>query len=98
MIVRIIQSAEFEISEAMDYYNGQYHGLGYEFAVEVKKSIKRMMLFPKAWPVFQKDVRKCRLDRFPYAILYEVRKKEIVVFAVMHFKQDPIAWKKASVI
>ena len=94
MIVRIIQSAESEISDAMDYYNRQYSGLGYEFAFEVKESLKRMLLFPKAWPVFQKKVRKCRLNRFPYAILYEVRAKEIVVFAVMHFKQNPIAWKK----
>ncbi len=48
MNVQILQSAESEIAEAMDYYNIQDPGLGYEFAFEVKESINRMISFPSA--------------------------------------------------
>jgi hypothetical protein len=94
MNVQILQSAESEIADAMDYYNLQYPGLGYEFAFEVKESINRILSFPDAWPLFIDNVRKSHVNRFPYGILYEVREKSIIVFAVMHLMQDPAPWEK----
>ncbi len=93
MNVQVLQSAEAEIAEAMDYYNGQYQGLGYEFAFEIKESINRIITFPSAWTKFEADIRKCSIKRFPYAILYEHREDLIIIFAVMHLKQNPLTWK-----
>ena len=93
MNVKVLQSAEAEIAEAMDYYNGQYQGLGYEFAFEVKEGTNRIITFPNAWTKFDVDIRKCSVKRFPYAILYEHRKNLIIIFAVMHLKQNPLTWK-----
>jgi len=94
MNVQILQSAETEIAEAMDYYNIQYQGLGYEFAAEVKESINRIIAFPDAWSIFDMNTRKCSIKRFPYAIFYETEQSNIVIFAVMHLKQNPKTWKE----
>ena len=93
MNFQILQSAEEEIAEGMDYYNEQYSGLGYEFAVEIKEGMNRIKLFPEAWPQFIGKIRISHINRFPYGILYEVRQKSIIVFAVMHLKQSPEKWE-----
>jgi len=93
MNVKILQSAESEIAEAMDYYNKQFPGLGYEFASEVRKCINTIISFPKAWIKFQDEIRKYIINRFPYAILYEVKKDMIIIFAVMHLKMNPQRWE-----
>ncbi|MEW6097410.1 MAG: hypothetical protein AB1567_12965 [bacterium] len=58
MKVRILACAEVEMAEAIDYYNAQYPGLGYEFAVEVKECLSRISSFPQAWHCFSKTPRK----------------------------------------
>ena len=79
MKIKILQSAESEIADGMDYYNKQYPGLGYEFATEIKKSITAIKSYPKAWAKYHDDFRKCFVNRFPYAVLYELRKESIIM-------------------
>ena len=75
MKVRFITPAKLEYLETIDYYNEEKNGLGYEFAIEVDNIIKRIIEFPNAWQKVSKRIRKCRLQRFPYGILYEIKKK-----------------------
>ena len=93
MNIQILQCAEAEIADAMDYYNAQYSGLGYEFAIEVKKSLNRILSFPSAWSIFSKKIRKSQINRFPYGILYEIREDTIIIFAVLNLKQNPEKWE-----
>ncbi len=94
MNVRILSCAEQELSEAVDYYNTQCPGLGYEFAAEVQQTLTRITEFPEAWPSLSARSRRCLTRRFPYGILYQVRRNEILVLAVMHMKQDPRKWQQ----
>ena len=48
MSIRILPQAEQEFSEAVDWYNDQCPGLGYEFAAEVAATLERISNFPKA--------------------------------------------------
>ena len=38
---------EFQL--AVDYYNTQSEGLGFEFALEVKRTLQRIVTHPSAW-------------------------------------------------
>jgi len=49
MTIEFLDKAEIELIEAVDYYNEQNPGLGYEFALEVKKTIDRITQYPDAW-------------------------------------------------
>lgn len=93
MIFKFLSEAEVELNEAVDYYNEQKAGLGFEFAEEVKNSLKRIVQFPEAWPILSRRARRCRTNRFPYGVIYQIRDDMILIVAVMHLKRDPDYWK-----
>lgn len=93
MKIRILSCAEQELVDAIDYYNEQFPGLGFEFAAEVKSTLFRIVSFPNAWPLFSQRTRRCVTNRFPYGVLYQIRADHILVTAIMHLKRDPKKWQ-----
>ena len=93
MTLLVLSCAEHEFAEAVDYYNRQCPGLGYEFAAEVQRGFDRIVRHPQAWPLFGKKARRCLTDRFPFGILYRVRRDQILVGGIMHLRRDPVRWK-----
>jgi plasmid stabilization system protein ParE len=92
MNVDFLQPAQAELIDAVTYYNSQSEGLGYEFAAEVKRTLERIIQYPDAWSALSKRTRRCRTSRFPYGIIYQVRKQTILVVAVMHLHKHPDSW------
>ena len=70
MTVEFLRIAMVELEDAVAYYNQQSEGFGYQFAVEVQKTLHRIVEFPEAWPVVSERTRRCRLRRFPYGVIY----------------------------
>jgi len=93
MKVELLATAEAELVEAISYYNGQAEGLGYEFAVEVKQTIRRIVEFPDAWQKLSARTRRCRAKRFPYGVVYQVRDDLILIVAIMHLRRHPHTWE-----
>jgi plasmid stabilization system protein ParE len=91
--VEFLIPAEIELAEAVTYYNHESQGLGYEFAVEVKRTIARIVQYPNAWTPLSERTRRCRTNRFPYGLIYQVRHETILVVAVMHLRKDPKSWR-----
>ncbi len=90
----VLSCAEQELADAVNYYNAQCLGLGYEFAGEVQRGFRRIQSHPKAWPSFSSRSRRYLTDRFPYGILYQTRPDSIIIGGIMHLKQDPSAWSE----
>ena len=84
--------ARKELHEAIDYYNECQDGLGIEFAREVYKAIQAILQFPHAWSRLSKNTRRCITNRFPYGIIYQVLKDEVVIIAVMQLNRKPGYW------
>ena len=93
MIVAFLPVAALELEDAVAYYNQQSEGLGYQFAVEVQRTLDRIAEFPNAWPALSQRSRRCRLHRFPYGIIYRVVDGTLLVIAVMHLHRHPDAWR-----
>jgi toxin ParE2 len=85
--------ARAELQEAVDYYEDRRPGLGEELAAEVRATIDRILLNPTAWAKLSANVRRCRLRRFPYALIYQVEPDRMLVVAVMHLRRDPVYWR-----
>lgn len=93
MLVEFLKVAESEFVEAVDYYNEQSEGLGYEFAAEVKRTIDRIIQYPDAWPKLSARTRRCRTHRFPYGVIYQISEDRILIIAIMHMHRNPEAWR-----
>jgi hypothetical protein len=93
MNVSFLGPAEAELMEAVAYYNQQSEGLGYEFAAEVKRTLSRIMQFPDAWPKLSERTYRCRTNRFPHGIIYQIHGDMILVVAVMHLHRHPEMWR-----
>lgn len=66
----ILPEAEQELEAAFTYYESQLAGLGVDFVTEYRRTIDRIMEFPHAWQEMGKGFRRCRMKRFPYAVMY----------------------------
>ena len=84
--------AEKELNDAIDYYNECQDGLGIEFAKEVYNAIQIILQFPQAWSSLSKNTRRCITNRFPYGVIYQVKKDEIIIIAVMQLNKKPNYW------
>lgn len=98
MIMKIdfLEPAEIELHNAIEYYNGISSGLGYEFALEIKRTLERIIQFPEAWSPLSKRTRRCLMNRFPYGVIYQIRKENILIIAIMHLHQKPTSWKNRT--
>jgi plasmid stabilization system protein ParE len=94
MLVRFLTPAQAELTEAVAYYESQKQGLGSEFAEEVKRTIQRILQYPEAWSPISKRTRRCRTNRFPYGVIYQVRGEVLLIVAIMHLHREPRTWRR----
>lgn len=93
MQVQFLQPAQYELDEAIEYYNAQVPNLGQAFLVEILASLDRICLWPDAWHSVSKNTRRCQLKRFPYGIIYSKTDSAILVIAVAHLHRSPENWQ-----
>jgi plasmid stabilization system protein ParE len=92
MKIVFLPPAKADLAEAISFYNTQSEGLGYDLAVEVKKTLERIIQYPEAWPMLSKRTRRCRTNRFPYGVIYQLRPNTLLVVAIMHLSRNPETW------
>jgi plasmid stabilization system protein ParE len=90
--VRFLRPAELEMLDAAQYYELQAPGLGIDFLDKIDSAIQDIGMNPERWPVAHFNIRRRLIHRFPYAMLYLIDDKEIVIQAVMHLRRRPGYW------
>lgn len=93
MKYRFLTPASHELQEAIDYYEEIEMNLGLRLLQDFKKALDRIMKHPEAWPLCYGEFRKCRLNVFPYSIVYLIQSDEILIVALPHAKREPRYWK-----
>jgi hypothetical protein len=90
---RVRPTARDELAEAVAYYDAERAGLGDEFLREAKRTVTRIRDFPDAWPKMSRRSRRCRMTRFPYGLVYQVKSNEIRILAVAHLRRRQYYWR-----
>lgn len=88
----ILAPARIELEEAVNFYNSESPGLGFQFAADVQRAFKRIEEFPDAWHPLTKSTRRYRLKGFPYGIIYHRGEDALVILAIMHMHREPDSW------
>jgi len=86
--------ARDELIHAVDFYEGRQRQLGVEFLEEVYSTIQRIIEFPKASSKQSKRTRKCFVNRFPFGVIYQIKRSEIFIVAIAHLSREPGYWKE----
>jgi toxin ParE1/3/4 len=85
---------QHEIKENYQWYEFKSQGLGEDFIAELESAFRIIMEIPDTWPVISKNFRRYQLNRFPFGVIYQVKKNEIHIVAVMHLSREPGYWLK----
>ena len=92
MPIRLLEPAQQELDDAIAWYANQSPGLDEAFLLEVLKTFKLISQFPQAWHPLGQQVRRCRLNRFPYSVIYNHGDEGLLVVAIAHQHRKPDYW------
>lgn len=82
-----------EFTAAAQFYAERQPGLELRFIENVEAAIQRICETPRAWRIFDGEIRRCLVRVFPYAVLYSVEPERVLVLAVMHCHREPGYWR-----
>ncbi|MDB5199648.1 MAG: putative plasmid stabilization system protein [Chitinophagaceae bacterium] len=86
----ILKSTAIQMAkDAYNWYEEQQNNLGEIFLESLDDCFKRIESHPKANRKIKKNYRQARLRKFPYVVIYEILKTDIVVFSIFHTSRDP---------
>jgi len=92
MEIRLLDVAQQELDEAIEYYNERSPGLGDHFLLEALAAFERIKKFQKAWNPYTENTRRCQTHRFPYGVIYQKLESEILIVAVANLHKRPGYW------
>lgn len=81
-------AAENDMAAARDWYEKRRVGLGDEYLDEIVRGLAYMQADPTRERLYYRNFRRVLLRRFPYKIFYQVMGSRIVIFRVLHAKQE----------
>lgn len=92
MRVEIDEEAFAEAADARDYYSAVSQGLGHEFLVALDRAMNRIIAQPSTWPTYTERTRRYLMERFPYAVIYNITENTIRILAIAHQHRRPWYW------
>jgi len=78
--------ANSDAKKAYLWYEDKRVGLGELFIEELQDCYDQLIVRPEAYHKIKFDFRQFNMKRFPYAIVYDIDEKSIVVYTVFHTK------------
>ena len=81
--------AQFELDEAVAWYENKRAGLGREFRIETDKHLRRIANQPQQFRQIRGQVRRVVLQRFPYSIYFLLEVDRVIVLAIFHARRAP---------
>jgi len=93
MLFQFHPEATSEFKNAVRYYRSIDNKLSHQFIKELKFTLQNIQQFPQAWTLVDITIRRCLLNRFPFAVIYHVAQDNIYILAVMNLNRKPNYWQ-----
>ena len=79
---------------AADQQLGSPQNLSVPPSAAVADTVESIATNPECYPRVSGTIRKCRVPRFPYGVLYRFDGRRVDILVVMHLHRQPGFWKK----
>jgi plasmid stabilization system protein ParE len=86
-------AAEEELAAALDWYQERSARAAYRFLQEVAATLERIRHSTGQFASSAAGIRRARLVRFPYSLVFREGADGIEVFAIAHAKRKPGYWR-----
>lgn len=85
-------AAARELDEAIEHDEAELPGRGLELELQVARLVLRLRRFPASAPIWPTpigaaEVRRAKVRRHPFLLVYAVQADELVILAVAHTKK-----------
>jgi plasmid stabilization system protein ParE len=87
-LVLLRPRAEDDLAAAREWYEQKIAGLGDEFLDEFAAAMRRLEADPERERLYYRNFRRVLFRRFPYKVFYQVIGERVIVFRVLHAKQE----------
>lgn len=82
-----------ELQDAAAFYAQKANiDLGLAFVAEFERTVRLVSDNPQLGAVLRGLRRRYPLRRFPYSIIYQILKDELLVIAIAHHRRKPAYW------
>lgn len=89
----ITDAAHQDTIAAYEYYEEKLQGLGERFLTSLLARYKDISLHPTHYSFIEEDntntFRDVLLHKFPFTVVFEIIKKEVIVYAIHHTRKNP---------
>jgi toxin ParE2 len=91
--LRFLAVAQAELDEAVEWYKALSPDLGDAFLIEAVRVFRLIEQHSQAWHPMAEKIRRCRLARFPYGVIYSEDGDDQLILAVAHLHRAPLYWR-----
>lgn len=92
LVVRPEASAD--VLEASRWYDERVDGLGMRFLDQLDAAMTSIRESPSKYPVYRNEIRRMRVNKFPYAVFFAITESRVIVLGVFHLYRDPRRLRK----
>lgn len=91
--VEYLEEAVKEAAAAAAWYAERSPTAAAAFEAELLEAESAIRDLPNAWPPYDHGTRRYLLRRYPFAVVYRVDARRILVIALAHGKRRPGYWR-----
>lgn len=85
--------AKKELFESANWYFERSLSAHSKFQIEISTLILLLKENPLIFPKVYIEKRKVSLKRFPYSMVFSIKRNQIFIFSVFHQSRNPKIWK-----
>ena len=93
MPIEFHSEAQAEFDDAFDWYANQSSDAALAFMVGVDRAIALIVDAPERWERIDSRHRRCRVQRFPYSVVYRHDRDEVEIVGIVHASRRPGYWR-----
>lgn len=82
-----------DIRDAVEFYEADSPSAAENLKTEIKRSLRLIETNPARFAVVEGDVRRCRVQRFPFDLYFTLFSDHAKLHALIHHSRHPDHWK-----